>query len=201
MVTFIQITLTTMLKLDARIEYRDKRNLLTTEKVSQLSEDIFKLFFQTFDVSQFKCIHFFKSIHKLKEVNTDNFATTILNKFPNTKLATSVSDINSTLLKHYVISKETIYKENLFRIPEPQNGVPISEHEVELVLIPMFVFDKEGHRVGYGKGYYDRFLRELDEKVIKVGVNFFGPIDKIIDSDEFDVALDYCITPDKVYKF
>jgi len=190
-----------MLKLDARIEYRDRRNLLTTEKVAQLSEDIFTLFFQTFDISKFNCIHFFKSIHKLKEVNTDNFANQVLTKFPQVKLATSVSDINSTLLKHYVINKDTIYKENLFRIPEPVNGLAINEHEIDLVLIPMFAFDKEGHRVGYGKGYYDRFLRELDDKVIKVGVNFFEPIDKIDDANEFDVALDYCITPEKVYKF
>lgn len=190
-----------MLKLDARIEYRDKRNLLTPEKVNVLSEQIFNLFFQNFDVSKYKNIHFFKTIVKMKEVNTDFFTNTIRDKFPQVNLATSVSDINSNLLTHYIVNKETTYKENLFRIPEPVNGLKISEKDIDLVLVPMFLFDQKGHRVGYGKGYYDRFLREVSEKCVKVGVNFFEPIDSIDDADQFDVTLDYCITPEKLHKF
>jgi len=190
-----------MLKLDARAEYRDKRNLLTAEKVNVLSEQIFNLFFQNFDVSKYKNVHFFKTIVKMKEVNTDFFVNTIKDKYPNINLVTSVSDINSTLLTHFTVNKDTIYKENLFRIPEPTNGIKINEKEIDLVLVPMFLFDEKGHRVGYGKGYYDRFLRELDSRCIKVGVNFFGPIDIIEDANDFDVLLDYCITPEKVYRF
>jgi 5-formyltetrahydrofolate cyclo-ligase len=190
-----------MLKLDARIEYRDKRNLLTPEKVNALSEQIFSLFFQNFDISKYKNVHFFKTITKMKEVNTDFFVNTIREKNIASNLITSVSDINSNLLTHYIVNKDTIYKENLFRIPEPTNGLKISENEIDLVLVPMFLFDEKGHRVGYGKGYYDRFLREVNDNCVKVGVNFFGPIDSIDDADQFDVELDYCITPEKVYQF
>ncbi len=190
-----------MLKLDARTEYRDKRNLLTPEKVNTLSEQIFNLFFHNFDVSKYKNVHFFKTISKMKEVNTDFFIETMLKMHPSINLVTSVSDINSTLLTHYKVNKDTIYKENLFRIPEPTNGIKINEKEIDLVLVPMFLFDEKGHRVGYGKGYYDRFLRELDNRCIKVGVNFFGPIDNIKDANDFDVLLHYCITPEKVYRF
>lgn len=190
-----------MLKLDARIEYRDKRNLLTPEKVNVLSEQIFKLFFQNFDVSKYKNIHFFNTIVKMKEVNTEFFTNVIREKHPEISLVTSVSDINSNLLTHYIVNKDTLYKENIFRIPEPTNGTKISEKEIDLVLVPMFLFDEKGHRVGYGKGYYDRFLREVSDKCIKVGVNFFEPIDSIDDADQFDVTLDYCITPERVHKF
>ena len=112
----------------------------------------------------------------MKEVNTDFFTQTIATKYPDINLITSVSDINSTLLTHFVVNKETVYKENLFRIPEPTNGLKINEQEIDLVLAPMFLFDEKGHRVGYGKGYYDRFLREVSDKCVKVGVNFFGSI-------------------------
>ncbi len=190
-----------MLKLDTRIAYRDKRNLLTNDKINQLSADIFKLFFEQFNMNNFKCVHFFKSIARMKEVNTSSFQNTLLEKYINTKIATSVSDINSTLLTHYIVDKNTSYKENLFAIPEPVNGIKITEKEIDLVLVPLFAFDKKGHRVGYGKGYYDRFLRELNPKCIKVGVNFFEPIDLIEDADTHDIALDYCITPEKIYKF
>ncbi|MFM7021449.1 MAG: 5-formyltetrahydrofolate cyclo-ligase [Flavobacteriales bacterium] len=190
-----------MKKLDARIEYRDKRNMLTPERVEQYSRQIFDLFFKEFDVTEFSCIHYFKTISKLKEVNTKYFEDVMYEKFPHIKTATSISDINSTLLTHHLINKDTIFKENLLRIPEPVNGKKISEKEIDLVFVPLFVFDRAGHRVGYGKGYYDRFLRELTDQCVKIGVNFFPPIDTIEDWDGFDVALDYCITPEKVYRF
>ncbi len=190
-----------MKKLDARIAYRDKRNILTTERVEEFSQLIFNNFFKQFDASDYSCIHYFKTISKLKEVNTKYFEEVMYEKFPQVKTATSVSDINSTLLTHYIIDQNTTFKENLLRIPEPVNGKKISEKEISLVIVPMFAFDKAGHRVGYGKGYYDRFLRELTTDCVKVGVNFFPPVDVIEDFDTFDVALNYCITPEKVYKF
>ena len=127
-----------MLKLDARIEYRDKRNLLTPEKVNVLSEQIFNVFFQNFDISKYENVHFFNTITKMKEVNTSFFVNTLLEKHPNINLITSVSDINSNFLTHYIVNKDTVYVENLFRIPEPTNGIKINENEIDLVLIPMF---------------------------------------------------------------
>ncbi|MCX6182030.1 MAG: 5-formyltetrahydrofolate cyclo-ligase [Bacteroidetes bacterium] len=190
-----------MKKLDARIKYRDARNLLTSDKVDIMSQQIFNNFFKEFDASEYSCIHYFKSISKLKEVNTAFFEKVMYEKFPQVKLATSVTDINSTLLTHYTIDQNTTFKENLLRIPEPVNGKKISEKEINLVFVPMFVFDEVGHRVGYGKGYYDRFLRELTSECITVGLNFFPPVDLIEDASEFDISLNYCITPEKVYKF
>ena len=130
-----------MLKLDARIEYRDKRNLLTPEKVNVLSEQIFNVFFQNFDISKYENVHFFNTITKMKEVNTSFFVNTLLEKHPNINLITSVSDINSNFLTHYIVNKDTVYVENLFRIPEPTNGIKINENENSLKADLNFVCD------------------------------------------------------------
>ena len=63
------------------------------------------------------------------------------------------------------------------------------------------IFDHQGHRVGYGKGHYDRFLGECNRDTLKVGLSFFDPVSKIEDIDTNDIALDYAVTPRETYAF
>ena len=90
---------------------------------------------------------------------------------------------------------------NQYGIPEPVGGKEIMPEELDLVFVPLLGFDLQGNRVGYGKGYYDRFLSKCKDDVIKVGLSFLSPIDCIEDVDFFDKKLDFCITPERVYAF
>jgi 5-formyltetrahydrofolate cyclo-ligase len=72
---------------------------------------------------------------------------------------------------------------------------------LDVALIPMLCFDEAGHRVGYGKGYYDGFLHGCRPDCIKVGLNFFPPVERIDDPHGADIPLDLCITPGRVYRF
>lgn len=90
---------------------------------------------------------------------------------------------------------------NRYNIPEPVGGVAISPLLIDLVLVPLLAFDSKGYRVGYGKGYYDRYLSLCRPDVIKIGFSFFESVGGIEDIDEFDVPLSYCITPMRVYEF
>ena len=72
---------------------------------------------------------------------------------------------------------------------------------MDVVLIPMLCFDLRGHRVGYGRGYYDRFLSECRADVKKIGLCLAEPVTEIADTSALDMAMDVCITPQKVYKF
>ncbi|RYZ27704.1 MAG: 5-formyltetrahydrofolate cyclo-ligase, partial [Chitinophagaceae bacterium] len=77
----------------------------------------------------------------------------------------------------------------------------IDPKEIDLVVVPLLTFDKKGYRVGYGKGFYDRFLHQCKKDCIKIGLSYFDPIEAVDDANEFDVTLDFCITPQKAYVF
>ena len=72
------------------------------------------------------------------------------------------------------------------------------QHEL---CFPLLIFDNQGHRVGYGKGYYDRFLVKCSRETIKVGLSYFNPIERIEDIQIHDIPIDYGITRDRIYRF
>jgi 5-formyltetrahydrofolate cyclo-ligase len=96
---------------------------------------------------------------------------------------------------------DTIFEANAINILEPLENEIIHPGDIDLVLIPMLVCDVNGNRVGYGKGYYDRYLSRCRKDCIKVGVSYFEPIDIIEDANSFDIPLNFCITPQQAYVF
>ena len=104
-------------------------------------------------------------------------------------------------MQHYLYDDNTVLVKNKFDILEPAGGELVLENQVDLVLLPLLAFDEKGYRVGYGKGFYDRFLSHCREDVIKIGLSFFDAEKRIDDTDEFDIPLTYCITPGKIYEF
>ena len=67
--------------------------------------------------------------------------------------------------------------------------------------MPLLAFDEKGNRVGYGKGFYDKFLAECKPEVLKIGLSFFESEKMISDVLNTDIQLDLCVTPTKVYNF
>jgi 5-formyltetrahydrofolate cyclo-ligase len=104
-------------------------------------------------------------------------------------------------MKAILTSDDTDFSANKLGIIEPQNGMEILPDEMDLILVPMLICDKAGHRVGYGKGFYDRFLQLCRKDALKVAFSYFEPVDKIEDTSSFDVSLNLCITPQFIYEF
>ena len=100
-----------------------------------------------------------------------------------------------------LIDEETIYTTNELGITEPKTGAVVLPEQIDMVLVPLLVFDLSGYRVGYGKGYYDRFLEKCREDCLLVGLSYFEPIENISDTHEFDIPLTLGITPTSVYEF
>lgn len=75
----------------------------------------------------------------------------------------------------------------------------IDPSEVDLIIVPGVGFDKEGYRIGYGGGYYDRFLSKLDH-ITKISLAFDMQLIDNIPKEDFDIPVDYIITESKIIK-
>ena len=115
----------------------------------------------------------------------------------------SLPRVNSAkqILESVFFNPSTVLKNNSWGIPEPQEGKLTDPTEIDMVLVPMLIFDERGHRVGYGKGFYDKFLATTNADCKRIGMCLFDPVDRIDDINEFDQVLDQCITPNGSYKF
>ena len=100
-----------------------------------------------------------------------------------------------------LVEKDGLFIKNRFNILEPIGGATVQPKQLDLIFVPLLAFDVRGYRVGYGKGYYDRYLTQCRTDAIKVGFSFFDAIEYIEDIDEFDVPLNFCITPHRIYEF
>ncbi len=86
-------------------------------------------------------------------------------------------------------------------IPEPVAGVVLNPTDLDIVLIPLLAFDLAGNRVGYGKGFYDRYLLQCRPDCLKIGISLFDPIALIEDVESYDIPLDIAICPAQLYDF
>jgi 5-formyltetrahydrofolate cyclo-ligase len=102
-------------------------------------------------------------------------------------------------MSHLLLTENTRIQKNKYGIPEPLDGIEVPLAKIEVVFVPLLAFDTMGNRVGYGKGFYDRFLKKTT--ALKIGLSIFEPEAQIEDVLPEDVSLDYCVTPLKTYQF
>ena len=190
-----------MTKEELRKVYIQKRNSLSDTQYLDLNDELCRVFFKSIDLTVIKILHSFLPIQKNKEPDTMMILNQIKERYPQVHL--SLPRVNDTthLLESVFLETSTVLKNNNWGIPEPQNGQLTDPKKIDMVLVPMLIFDKRGHRVGYGKGFYDRFLTTTRADCKRVGICLFDPVDRIDDIMGFDESLDQCITPAGSYKF
>ncbi|NND61999.1 MAG: 5-formyltetrahydrofolate cyclo-ligase [Flavobacteriaceae bacterium] len=186
-----------MNKADFRRKYKELRATLTEEEVDDMSMAIANqsLALPIWDQTYY---HLFLTISEKKEVNTEFLLHILLGR--DKSVVVSKSDFNTHKMQHILLQENTELKISSYGIPEPISGIDISEKTLDVVFVPLLAFDKKGHRIGYGKGFYDRFLKSCKKEAIFVGLSFFEAEDKL-PNEETDVRLDYCISPSKLYEF
>jgi 5-formyltetrahydrofolate cyclo-ligase len=190
-----------MKKDELRKLYLQKRKLMTPEERTFLSKRIVNLFFKRLYSKNLAHIHLFLPIHKLNEVDTWLIVEEFKEKKLPTKLVISKSDMKSGLMTNYFFNPQDRLLENKWGIPEPVTGEICDNVWIDLVLTPLLAFDRKGHRIGYGKGFYDRFLQSCRQDALKIGLSYDGPVESIEDTGENDISLDCVITPNKLYWF
>ena len=86
-----------------------------------------------------------------------------------------------------------------YGIREPMSPClrPVPAGEIDAILVPAVAFDRQGRRVGYGGGYYDRFLPKAPQ-AMKIGAGFARQILAEIPADAYDVAVDLIVTEEGI---
>jgi len=189
-----------MLKTEIRKIYKDKRMQLSPSQKEKL-DDLLLIQFQKLPLPYLQVLLSYWPIATMNEVNTHGITDFIEFRNPGIRIAYPIADFTNCNMTAILVDDETEFIENEYGILEPMVADAIPTDLIDIVLVPLLAFDAKGYRVGYGKGFYDKFLAGCKKDAIKVGLSYFEPVEMIEDTDASDIKLDHCITPDKIYDF
>lgn len=187
-----------MKKEEIRILYKQKRLALSPKEREVRSEEICFKLFSSFDFSD-KIVSLYLPIEQLNEINTYK----ILEKGHSigARIALPKVDAQTHLLHHFHYENGTQLEISKWGIPEPKSGKKIALKDIDYVIVPLLAFNDQGQRVGYGKGFYDHFLKKCSASCQFIGLSFFEEAIAIDDTFEGDIALHFMVTPSQLIKF
>lgn len=191
-----------MQKNEIRKIYRQKRQQLSFSQKEKM-DDLLLIQFQKLPINVPALIMTYASIENMSEFDPQLITDYCYYKNGDQRLVYPVmsADNCSCDMEAVMVNDDSFFNTNAFGVDEPVGGKKVSTAAIEMVIVPLLSFDKKGNRVGYGKGYYDRFLTDCNNSCIKIGFSYFGPVDTIEDINQYDIPLDYCITPEQIFTF
>lgn len=187
-----------MLKKELRTKCKSLRQQLTIDEIEDKSLAIANRMLQL-DIWEKTYYHLFLTIEEQKEIETEFILQILAGK--DKEIVVAKSNFDTLEMTNYLLTDNTKFEKNQYNIYEPLDGIEVPHAKIEVVFVPLLAFDQKGHRVGYGKGFYDRFLSKCNADVIKIGLSFFEAEECIDDVFESDIRLDYCVTPTTNYVF
>lgn len=188
-----------MTKEQIRKIYLQKRMSLSASEFQQLNNQLCDRFFQDIDLSATKVFHSFIPIEKQREVDTWLIIDRLQKQFP--EILISIPRINNQTSKiesFYFEGRQQLEK-NMWDILEPKQGVSTPIGKIDTILVPLLAVDSEGNRVGYGRGFYDKFLKECPSHAHKIGLSLFPPVDTIEGLGAHDLPVDTIVTPERSF--
>jgi len=194
------VTIIYMLKKEARKLYKEKR-LALSEKERVKLDDLLLIQFQSAELPFIESLLTYWPIEENHEPDTHLFTEFL--KFRNPELITCypVSNFSKGTMHAAITDIDTPFTKTELNIFEPQSNDFLPAVDIDMVFVPLLAFDKDGFRIGYGKGFYDKWLSACRPDCIKIGFSYFEPIEAIDGLHEFDLPLDLCITPQNLYVF
>lgn len=177
-----------------------ERTLLSEEDRSRANGKIMERFRQL-NWKGVEYVHLFLPITEKGEIDTLSLIDWLRLEHPEVQILVPRANFSNGTMEHIVYTESTVLESSNYGIPEPKDGVSVPSEKVDRVFIPLVCFDEKGYRVGYGKGFYDRFLAECRPNAEKIGLSFFKAVQAISDIHEKDIKLDACICPEQYYSF
>ena len=164
---------------------------------------IFEKWFKLFTIKKLSYLHIFQPIESKNEVQTKPFMDYVYRKHPQVRIVVPIVEKTTGTLKHAYVENEIELIPNQWGIPEPKMPVRmVFPMELDMVLVPMLAFDEEGNRLGYGAGYYDKFLSMVRPNCVKIGLCFeMGRQATLLPAEEHDVKLDFVVTEQGIQRF
>ena len=192
-------------KKEARKKSKEARKQISQEEIEDKSLAIANQLLRMDTMPSLRLIwdklyyHLFLTIEEQKEINTEYILQILAGK--DKEIVSSKCEFATLGMTHFLLTDNTKIKKNSYNVPEPIDGLEVPDAKIDVVFVPLLAYDKQGNRVGYGKGFYDNFLSKCKPETIKIGLSFFPPEEKIDDVSANDVKLDFCVTPDGVIEF
>jgi 5-formyltetrahydrofolate cyclo-ligase len=191
-----------MKKKDIRHYYKDRRSQLTAAQIEKM-DDLMLIQFQKLAVETPSLLMTYAAIQQLREFDPQLITDFCFFRNPDLQLLYPVMDAldGKNELIAVLVNDDTTFNLNEYNIPEPIDGQDVSPSSIDMVIVPLLGFDSRGYRVGYGKGFYDRFLQQCRPDCIKIGFSYFEPVQIIEDICQYDIPLNFCITHETIYAF
>lgn len=185
--------------------YKQKRLALSLAEKAALEEQML-LHFQQYNWPAPKELFTYLPSEKFREPDTIPFIRHIryfseMYSGKKCNLSAPVLDASGETMQAVRFDEGAVFNMNSFGVPEPPHGEVVPPEQIDMVLVPLLVFDRHGNRVGYGKGHYDKFLQHCRKNMVRVGLSFFEPEAAFEGVLEIDVPLTHCITPEQIYAF
>ena len=194
-----------MLKAALRRAALPPRRALTPAEVARRSALLSAQLFVQFPVNTWRWLHVFLPLARQNEPDTWPIIHRIWAELPGVRLAAPVVQADGISLTHYELTPTTALAANRWGIPEPvaEPATEVAPAQLDAVLVPLLACDQQGQRVGYGGGFYDRFLAQCRPDAVFIGLNMLDdvPVPALADVLPTDVPLHALITPGGVWKF
>ena len=181
-----------------RNHFKKKRQEFSAKELESISKQVRLQLTNHFEFKN-KLVNLFLPIDRFNEIDLSLLIDDIQEL--GGKVCLNKSDFKSNSITPHLYSELSHIQTNVYGIPEPIECSEIPLNHIDFVIVPLLTFDQNGHRVGYGKGFYDGFLASFDSNTLFIGVCHFDEPSNIADLSKHDVPLHYIITPKKIYKF
>ncbi|MBR0366428.1 MAG: 5-formyltetrahydrofolate cyclo-ligase [Clostridia bacterium] len=178
-----------MTKDEIRAAAKERRRALCREDVIKKSQDIFDRLMPLLDTA--KTVMCYMSA--FNEPRTDRVIAELIKN--GVRVAVPVTDTDTKTITPALYTGEL--KRGAYGIYEPEDRIAIDPNNIDIAVIPGIAFDRRGTRIGFGAGYYDRFLAGFVGK--KIGICYELQLYDEIPHDEHDIAMDTIVTERKVY--
>ena len=189
-----------MHKTAARQLYKEKRAALTSAERLKL-DDLLLIQLQTIELPFISFLLSYWPIEQHHEPNTHLFTDYLEFLNPELVVCYPKTEFDPPMLRAIRTDDDTKFRKNRFNIYEPEDGDEVNAAGIDIVFVPLLACDKNGYRIGFGKGMYDRYLQFCRKDCLKIGFSYFELIEPIEDAHQFDVPLNLCVTPGSVYEF